>query len=170
MKKIVAILIAGFAIAGCSSTQTKQASQESESPRKPASASGDVSLKGRRAAEMIALIEKVEAVTPGSADCGMGTCGEERQIAVNCQYPNGPNPKKRMTCSVSGLDGKKSVSFTGLKARQLAGLLEAVKTVEEDESPCGMGSCFEQGNLAVSCTYRNGSGGNENCDVSALKK
>jgi hypothetical protein len=171
MKNFGMVALAVFLLGGCASSTMKQANAiESGASRAPASTSGDVSLQGKRASDMMSLIEKVGAVIPGSNDCGAGTCGEEAQLAIQCKYPNGPNPKHQMSCDVSGVgSGKKSSTLNGLKARQLAGLMDALKATEDEADPCTAGSCYEEGKLAVTCTFRNGTGGNKRCDVTALK-
>ena len=51
-------------------------------------------------------------------------------------------------------------------------LVEKVKATDPSDDPCGMGSCYEQGYIAVSCQSPNGPNPSQQitCDVQAAKK
>lgn len=100
MSKILLTLITGLAIVGCCNPPKNN----NDLPRNPATIVTEdkpVVLEGKKASDLISLLEKADAVEDSEDPCSMGKCHTVGRIFVSCQSPNGPkNEDGTTTCQV----------------------------------------------------------------------
>ena len=162
----------GFILSGSLAFAQKDVSTSHARPTDVTDAS--VMLRGQKADDLIAILEKTKAADP-EPSCGMGKCYKEGVLEINCKSPMASKDKQR--CTITAQDKvvkgkpptkKPEVYLSGDKAQKMINLMESAHADETTADACSMGSCYAVGKIKVVCSFpTNGKRMKNECEVSA---
>lgn len=138
-------------------------SKDTNDSRTPAS---EVAVKiiGDKAFQLLALLNKVDAINFATTECSNGKCFEEGSLTILCVTANKGNPHSKAnrndaqnTCDIKAnkLNGNKS-KLSKIQASDVANLVSSANGLGKSEDAvfsCDRSNCLTKGTLHISCKY-----------------